>query len=332
MNDIQFNSATVYSLENTLNNGKSEFSNLNSTVSSINISGVSSKIVGMFGEVKSSVSSICSKYDSIYNDVLKIKQKLLELFPEDALIFEYLNKDNSDELFDYLCEEVERICDVETLLKYFDSKKDEYVVDGLKYLPAGASVADYYNNMVLPDGTVVDGNTYANLLQVAILKKYSGREAATKSMLLPMALAADKGLKIPYIHRGTDLNENGEKIAAPIDVMLTGSDCNSLVSYGIRQGASVPFTWLAVDEFNDKNYNKYKISNGKDYSTAQIGDVLWNSRHVMMIIENNPETREMIVAESTGNGNMVTTWSYNEIYVGRYHGGFGAYDMSRFYE
>lgn len=41
---------------------------------------------------------------------------------------------------------------------------------------------------------------------------------------------------------------------------------------------------------------------------------------------------EEIVAESTGPGNMVSQWSYQEITAGRYHGGFGAYDMSRFYE
>ena len=217
------------------------------------------------------------------------------------------------------------------LLVFFDRKEDGYDSERLKPLPAGMSVADYYNDMVLPNGTVVDGNTYANLLQATILREYSGREASAKSMLLPMALAAEKGLQITYEHQGTvgyDKTYSARK-AATIDIMLKGSDCNSLVSYATHQGATVPFSWLGVTEFRDRNYNKYKFDN---YSDAQVADVLLNGKHVMMVIENDPETETMIVAESTGPGNMVTKWSYQEINTGRFHGGFGAYDMSRFYE
>lgn len=332
MEDISLNSITVFNLDDTLSNGKINFSELVTVVSNTDLSGSSGKIVSMFDEVKNSVIKLNDSYVGMTDIVNNVKEKLVELFPDEFDLFTDL-KDTSNDVYEFLLKEVERLCNIDNLLKFYDRNNPNYDADILKDLPDDKTVADLLGEIELPDGTVVDGDTYANLLQATILKNYSDRDASAMSILLPMALSADCGYRITYEHYGTGLYDTKDKdtrYSATIDVMLGGSDCNAVVSYGTAQGATVPFSWLDVEEFRDRDYNKYRIP----YAEAQTADVLvsYNGTHVVMVIENNPENETMIIAESTGGGNMLTEWSYSEILSGRYHGGLGAYDMSRYYE
>ena len=152
--------------------------------------------------------------------------------------------------------------------------------------------------------------------------KYSGRNAAVNSALGVMQLAAQVGMKLDY-----DLLRGSNKLLST-DGIATGSDCVSFASWAISQGS---------DKVN-KTYSTTEFVNlGKkiDYASAKSGDVFAlkysdPGGHVMLIVENHPETNSALVAEAGGKdrGVVLTNIKYSTLKKLNY----SARDLTDFYE
>jgi len=227
--DIGINTATLYYLNNTLINGRDSFVNLANVVAQTDISGVDSKIVGMFDKVKSTVPKLSDSFLGMSDTVKDVKECFEKNFPECSELFEYLDN-NGDELLDNLIDRVDSICDVDRLMSHFsiDGKKDKTDLKNVRESGEKVRISDLYNDTMLSDGRVVDGETYIRLLEAAIIENYSGGEAAAKAILLPMGLAAEKGYYISYEHKGTEAYTNygsgveSRKYMDIIDVLNNG--------------------------------------------------------------------------------------------------------------
>lgn len=152
-----------------------------------------------------------------------------------------------------------------------------------------------------------------------IKEKYSGRDAAVNCALGVMQMAADVGLKLDYDWGG------GHTTVTDIDAVATGVDCSAFASWAINQGASSTFNTRCTDSLV---YVGDKVS----YEDAQKGDILvYNSGgegHVVMIVDNDPETQQFLVVEASGKnaGVIMQTRSYASL-----SGTYQARDLSSIY-
>lgn len=152
-----------------------------------------------------------------------------------------------------------------------------------------------------------------------IKQKYTGRDAAVNCALGIMKMASDVGVKLDYDWGG------GHTAVANVDSVANGVDCSGFASWVINQGSSEDFRPRGTVSL--VNVGK-KIS----YEEAQKGDILvYNtngSGHVIMIIDNNPETQQFLVAEAAGSntGVIMQTRSYSSL-----SGTYAARDLSGIY-
>lgn len=152
-----------------------------------------------------------------------------------------------------------------------------------------------------------------------IKEKYSGRDAAVNCALGVMQMAADVGLKLDYDWGG------GHTTVTDIDAVATGVDCSAFASWAINQGAASTFNTRCTDSL-------IYVGDRVSYEEAQKGDILvYNSGgegHVVMIVDNDPETQQFLVVEASGRnaGVIMQTRSYASL-----SGTYQARDLSSIY-
>ncbi len=177
--------------------------------------------------------------------------------------------------------------------------------NGLKKLADGESLYKYYDQYDENGNLIVSGKDYVEGLIQEITKNYSGREASVNAALAILQLAADKGVKLDYEHKGTA----GIEPYVPTAQVASGVDCNPFVSWMVDKGTPGGFQWRPVGEFKNVGEKRSR----EDWVNAQPGDVAVNNGHVTMIIENNPEEGKVIIAHASGGskGIITSTLSYN---------------------
>lgn len=169
------------------------------------------------------------------------------------------------------------------------------------------SLYDYYSKE----------EVYAKMNEIK--SQYSGREAAVNCALGIMDIASDVGLKLDYDWGGGHVNNTS------VDHVATGVDCSGFASWAINQGAAEHFRTRGT-------ISLVNVGERISYEDAQKGDILvYNtngSGHVVMIIDNDPETQQFLVAEAAGsdNGVILQTRSYASL-----SGTYQARDLSSIY-
>lgn len=152
-----------------------------------------------------------------------------------------------------------------------------------------------------------------------IKSQYSGRSAAVNCALGIMDMAADVGLKLDYDWGG------GHSTVTSTDAVATGTDCSAFASWAINQGANGTFN-------TQSTAGLVNVGTQTSFENAQQGDILVyrnnSSGHVVMIIDNDPETQQFLVAEAANpeTGVVMKTRSYASL-AGKYQ----ARDLSSIY-
>lgn len=152
-----------------------------------------------------------------------------------------------------------------------------------------------------------------------IKRQYSGRDAAVNCALGIMDIAADIGLKLDYDWGGGHVNN------ANVDHVASGVDCSGFASWAINQGAAEHFRTRGT-------ISLVNVGERISYEDARKGDILvyntGGSGHVVMIIDNDPETQQFLVVEAAGKdkGVIMQTRSYASL-----SGTYQARDLSSIY-
>lgn len=198
----------------------------------------------------------------------------------------------------------EYVVDLNELLALFKSGKLVSLSDSNK---SSDSLYDYYSKEEVSN--VVSG----------IKQKYSGRGAAVNCALGVMNMAAQVGVKLDY-----DLLRGSNKLLT-IDGIATGSDCVSFASWAISQGSDKVDKTYSTTEF-------VRLGHKIDYSQAQAGDVFTlkysgSGGHVMLVVENHPESNKALVAEAKGDSVVLTEIKYSTLEKYEYT----ARDLTDFY-
>lgn len=171
----------------------------------------------------------------------------------------------------------------------------------------GNSLYDYYTEAEIDS------------MLTSIKKQYSGRDAAVNCALGVMQMAADVGLKLNY-----DWGMS-HALVTDADAVASGGDSSSFASWAINQGTNGNFNSRCTDSLE---YVGEKVS----YEDAQKGDILvynsGGSGRVVMIVDNNPETQQFLVAEANDedDGVIVQKKSYASL-----SGTYQARDLSNIY-
>lgn len=125
-----------------------------------------------------------------------------------------------------------------------------------------------------------------------------------------LKLAADKGVNLDYKHQGTTVSAP----YVPTSVVVNGVDCNPWTSWVVDKGTKRGFQWRPVDGFHSVGE---RLNN---WTKAQPGDVFVNDGHVGVIIENNPQKNNFVIAHASGTriGIVLQNKSYSELQGGGY--------------
>ena len=207
------------------------------------------------------------------------------------------------------------IVDVDDLLAAYSYKSEE----PLRILNGG-SLYDYYNSYD-ENGKVIEGSgkAYVEGLILDIRNKYSGRDAAVNSALAMLQLAADKGIKIDYEHKGT----LGISPYVRTTDVASGVDCNPFVSWCVDKGVDTGFQWRPVQSFRNVGTEIER----ENWSSAKPGDLLSSEGHIIIIVENDPEKEVFTVAHASGTsvGIVLEEKSYSNM------GNYSLRDMTEVY-
>lgn len=207
------------------------------------------------------------------------------------------------------------------LVKYTPDKSyGEYIVDLQEFLQLFQS-----GRLVkLSDNSSGDDSLYdyyskeeVNDRINQIKSQYKGRDAAVNCALGVMEMAAQVGRKLDYDWGG---GHGGDGIT-DIDEVAAGTDCSAFASWAINQGISNG-NYIGP-------YNMLSLGRSTSYENAQGGDILVSAEHVVMIIDNNPEAQQFLVAEANGSqeGVIMRTRSYAAC-----SGTYQALDLSNLYK
>lgn len=190
----------------------------------------------------------------------------------------------------------------------------------LKKLSGRATLSDFYNQ-VDENGNIIQDSGYEYITSVisTVQNTYSGREAAVNSALAMLKLASDKGVKLDYKHQGTNRNPY-----VSTKYVVNGVDCNPWTSWVVDKGTPNGFQWRPVGGFHSVGERL------NDWTKAQPGDVFVSEGHVGVIIENNPENQQFLVAHASGTqiGIVLQPKSYSTLRSG----GYSIRDMTSVYD
>ena len=185
------------------------------------------------------------------------------------------------------------IVDIDSLVAvYANNHNDSNPADPLTILNGG-SLYDYYNSYD-ENGNVIEGSgkAYVEGIILDIRNKYSGRDAAVNSALAILQLAANKGIKLDYEHKGTA----GIRPYVSTSDVASGVDCNPFVSWCVDKGVETGFQWRPVGNFQSIGTEIKRA----DWSTAKPGDLLSSEGHIIMIVDNNPEKESFTIVHASG--------------------------------
>ena len=174
----------------------------------------------------------------------------------------------------------------------------------LTKLGDGQSLYKLYDQYDDQGNLVVSGKDYVEGIIIQIQQKYDGREAAVNSALAMLKLAADKGVKLDYEHKGT----RGQEPYVPTEQVASGVDCNPFASWCVDKGTPGGFQWRPVGSFKSVG----TAIPQDEWYRAQPGDVFVSDGHVGIVVENHPDKQEIITAEASGStaGIITKTKSY----------------------
>lgn len=195
------------------------------------------------------------------------------------------------------------VVDLYDMLKLFTTNSLTKLPDG----GSGSSLYDYYSK------------EQVEAKMNEIKSQYKGRDAAVNCALGIMEMAAAVGKKLDYDWGG------GHTAVTSLDQVATGTDCSSFASWAINQGANSTFNTLTTAGL-------INVGTNVKYENAQKGDILvYNSGgngHVVMIVDNDPEKQQFLVAEASGSnaGVIMKTRSYSSL-----TGTYQARDLSSIY-
>ena len=149
----------------------------------------------------------------------------------------------------------------------------------------------------------------------SIKSKYSGRDAAVNCALTVMGMAAAKGLKLDYDWGG------GHTDVTSLDAVASGTDCSAFASWAINQGSPDTFHTMTTTGLINQGSRE-------EYEDAKKGDILVSNSHVVMIVDNDPDTQQFLVAEASGSetGVVLRTRDYSSV-----SGAYQARDLSSIY-
>ena len=212
------------------------------------------------------------------------------------------------------------IVDLDSLVAaYANNYADDNPADPLKML-SGGSLYDYYDSFD-ENGNRIEGSgkAYVEGIILDIRNKYSGRDAAVNSALAILQLAADKGIKLDYEHKGTA----GIRPYVRTTDVASGVDCNPFVSWCVDKGVETGFQWRPVGNFRKIGT---EISR-ENWGTAKPGDLLSSEGHIIMIVDNDPERETFTIAHASGQnrGILVEEKAYSSC------GGYSVRDMTAVY-
>lgn len=196
----------------------------------------------------------------------------------------------------------EYVVDLADMLSLFNSGSLRKIPDSGK-----SSLYDYYSQEQV-DAKIQE-----------IKSQYTGRDAAVNCALGIINMAADVGLKLDYDWGG------GHTAVTDVDHVANGTDCSAFASWAINQGANSTFN-------TQTTAGLINVGKQVSYEDAQKGDILvYNSGgngHVVMIVDNDPETQQFLVVEASGSnvGVIMQTRSYASL-----SGTYQARDLSSIY-
>lgn len=238
------------------------------------------------------INSLGTSLSSLKSEI----QSLLSGISSVGTEFEIINYQVSDNYSEY-------VVDLYDFLNLFNSGTLTKMSDS----GTGSSLYDYYSKEEV-DNKIND-----------IKSQYSGRSAAVNCALGIMEMAADVGVKLDYDWGG------GHTSVTSTDAVATGTDCSAFASWAINQGAAETFN-------TQSTAGLIGVGSQTSFEDAQQGDILVyrnNSQgHVVMIIDNDPETQQFLVAEaaSPDTGVVMKTRSYASL-----TGIYQARDLSSIY-
>ncbi len=243
------------------------------------------------------ITNINSKINSLNKENNSLKSSINSLINSITFVnseFEAITYEDTTNYGDY-------IVDLGDFLSLFSTGALTKIPDN------GGSLYDYYTE------EEVD-SMLAN-----IKSQYSGRDAAVNCALGIMEMAADVGKKLDYDWGG------GHSTITDVDDVATGVDCSAFASWAINQGSSETFTTRTTSSL-------INVGTRINYEDAQKGDILvYNTDgkgHVVMIVDNDPETQQFLVVEASGSnaGVVMQTRSYSSL-----SGTYQARDLSSIY-
>ncbi len=238
------------------------------------------------------INSLGTSLSSLKSEI----QSLLSGISSVGTEFEIINYQVSDNYSEY-------VVDLYDFLNLFNSGTLTKMPDS----GTGSSLYDYYSKEEV-DNKIND-----------IKSQYSGRSAAVNCALGIMEMAVDVGVKLDYDWGG------GHTSVTSTDAVATGTDCSAFASWAINQGAAETFN-------TQSTAGLIGVGSQTSFEDAQQGDILVyrnNSQgHVVMIIDNDPETQQFLVAEaaSPDTGVVMKTRSYASL-----AGIYQARDLSSIY-
>lgn len=328
--DIDINLEVLFFVNKKLLSSSVEFEILRNVIKNFDLNVNDSKIINLLNEVKSSVDLICNSYTAINDRVCEIKAIFEEKDKDAALLFSYLDGELSEFLHDYTENSFDYICDIYALLNVYSSGelvklKSENSPYNMYFYDLFTVIKDEYGKILF------NGEQYITDLYNLVQKKYKGREAAVNSALLILKLAADRGVKYDYQHKGTYTNQ----VEVLLKDVISGVDCNAFVSWVVASGCDDEFHWQGCEGFNDR-YDCFDSGPVIDYSSAKPGDIFVNNKnsgsgaHIGVIIANDSERGVFIVAEARSDsvGIILGERTYAELETE----GYNVRDMEKFYE
>lgn len=193
------------------------------------------------------------------------------------------------------------VVDIKVLLAKFQN-------GSLKKMADGDSLYNYFTEAEVDQ------------LMAGIKSQYQGRYLAVNSALGIVDLAASKNLKLDYDWGGGHVN------ITSVDHVATGTDCSAFVSWAINQGAPGDFTTRTTGGL-------INVGRTIEYKEAKEGDILvynnGENGHVVMVVDNNPDTETFVVVEANGSneGVILKTRKYSSLRGSNYK----AKDLSELY-
>ena len=172
---------------------------------------------------------------------------------------------------------------------YVDDMVKKYLSNDLSYL---YDLVDKYSSGTLERSSLynsVDQQYIEDGLEY-IQNKYSQRDAAIYSGMFIMSVAANSGVKIPYVM--DPKVDNSPYISTK--TLVDGADCEVVTDWVVDKGRTDGFTWKAKNNYKNVGEPVLAEENAQNWVSVLPGDLFVNSGHVGVILGNDPVNQTFI--------------------------------------